>query len=60
MKRGLFVSSEGFNSRLREEATGPFLRSYPLVICFNSRLREEATVVPLFLIDTRMFQLTPP
>ncbi len=33
----------GFNSRLREEATGYYLRSRSSQHRFNSRLREEAT-----------------
>ena len=33
----------GFNSRLREEATGGTMRDAGRRWCFNSRLREEAT-----------------
>ena len=39
----LVAAIMGFNSRLREEATGAFSPSVVAVASFNSRLREEAT-----------------
>ena len=51
----------GFNSRLREEATGCFRGRYYSRAGFNSRLREEATCAELEEeAQEEVFQLTPP
>ena len=52
----LVAAIMGFNSRLREEATGAFSPSVVAVASFNSRLREEATHrMPPFSSMSRSF-----
>ena len=50
----------GFNSRLREEATSQIDAVRETVGSFNSRLREEATWSKNVPELTTQFQLTPP
>ena len=53
-EKGGVLPTQGFNSRLREEATFPACRGQRFAPGFNSRLREEATLLHDIFIELAM------